>query len=77
MSALRPFNDNNMENPGVALICVSKAVWSVYAPFFFLSNAFFFFLSCSGPEQVQGSFRNQVLQSESCSMEQKSIIVKY
>lgn len=23
----------------------------------------------SGPEQIQGSFRNQVLQSESCSME--------
>lgn len=33
----------------------------------------FFFL---GPEQIQGSLRNQVLQSESCSMEQKSIIAK-
>ncbi|TMS09503.1 hypothetical protein E3U43_002162, partial [Larimichthys crocea] len=29
-----------------------------------------------GPEQIQGSLRNQVLQSESCSMEQKSIIAK-
>lgn len=54
MSALRPFNDNNMENPGVALICVSKAVWSVYAPFFFLSNAFFSF-SCL--VQAQNRFK--------------------
>lgn len=33
----------------------------------------FFFSSPPGAEQIQGSFRYQVLQSESCCMEPKSI----
>lgn len=64
----------------VDLIHVSNTVMLIYAQFeptLCLTKLSLLVSSPSpGPEQVQGSFRNQVLQSESCSMEQKSIIAK-